>query len=696
MIFMSMRQQLGQGFRIFANPAFLLVYACYTILISFISEYYVPVQIFTLIFIEPLLFSYVASRYFIDAVDPARLAEHRRLRFRFYIPFVKIFGSMLLSVLIFGIIIFGSRHQDISTSLPILALYTFISVTLAFWMAGTIFSRCGFWKGLRQAVVLVRKNLLLYLLFFVIYFIFGIFHELYGFGYLKGGAVMPFVILHLVIAFFDLYTSRVAIAMAAGSQDINLSKAVLNDYINPAQAQIGRGSQTQQIKKANKCLLLGVLSIIPGVHFFALVLGWKRFKYQEFGRFRSMVGLILGAFFTMLYCLALMGNLLSHQRINVWLEHRASLDIYLRDSAVSPALKQVLQQLKDGKTIDYSPAVLQLESMKEDQSLARYFALGIANEYENNSKAALDAFKKCLTLPGYSPEVYFHIGRINLFDTHDYFEARNSLVKFLTYSPDDKTASRYISLIDNRVEWDKNWIISILSVIALLIAMTSHEFGHSYTAYKCGDMTSKDAGRMSLNPLVHLDLLGSVILPAFLILSRSSIILGWAKSVPVNPGNFKNPQRDSTLVSLMGCFTNFSIALAATLVFALVSVVIAIAAPDFVSLHWFFPGGVISVAGLPFAKFWIYCSIFLSLMIAINIAIGIFNLIPIPPLDGSWLVERRLAPLLKDKYAAYQQFSFLLILILLFTGIIDLIIGSVLNAYFICVQLIIIPALKLT
>jgi Zn-dependent protease len=692
---MSMRQQLGQGFRIFANPAFLLVYACYMLLISFISEYYMPVQIFSLIFIEPLLFSYVVSRYFIDAVDPALLAEHRRLRFRFYIPFVKIFGSMLLSVLILGIIIFGSRHQDMSKSLPILVLYTFISVTLAFWMAGTIFSRCGFWKGLRQAAVLVRKNLLLYVLFFLIYYILGIFHEFYGFGDLKGAAVMPFVILHLIYAFFDLYTSRVAIAMAAGSQDISLSKAVLNDYINPAQAEIGSGSQTQQIKKANICLLLGVFSAIPVVHFFALGLGWRRFKRQEAGRFRSMVGFVLGAFFTIIYCLALLGNLATHQKRAALFEHKSGLDTYLRDSTVSPALKGVLQGLKDGKDVDYYLSVLYLESMKDDQSQARYFALGVANVYAYKPKQALDSFKKCLALPGCSPEVYFHIGKIYLFDMRDYFGARNSLVKFLTYFPEDKTAKQYISLIDNRVEWDKNWIISILSVIALLIAMTSHEFGHSFTAFKCGDMTSKDAGRMSLNPFVHLDLLGSVILPAFLILSRSSIIVGWAKPVPVNRDNFKNPRRDSTLVSLMGCFTNFSIALATTLFFALVSVIIAIVAPDFISLNWFYPGAAISVAGLPFAKFWIYFSIFLCLMVAINIAIGIFNLIPIPPLDGSWLIERRLTPLLKDKYAAYQQFSFLLILILLFSGIIDVIIGSVLNAYFICIQVIMTLALNL-
>jgi Zn-dependent protease len=76
----------------------------------------------------------------------------------------------------------------------------------------------------------------------------------------------------------------------------------------------------------------------------------------------------------------------------------------------------------------------------------------------------------------------------------------------------------------------------------------------------------------------------------------------------------------------------------------------------------------------------------------INIALGIFNLIPIPPLDGAWILERKLVPFLKNKYAAYQQFSFLLILILLFTNVIDTVIGFVLNAYFLFMQVVILPA----
>jgi Zn-dependent protease len=166
--------------------------------------------------------------------------------------------------------------------------------------------------------------------------------------------------------------------------------------------------------------------------------------------------------------------------------------------------------------------------------------------------------------------------------------------------------------------------------------------------------------------------------------------------VPVNEGNFINPRRDRVLVSVMGCLTNFSIALAATVVFVFISLLLRVAAPDFMTIHWLYPSDFVSVAGLPFAKFWIYLAIFMTLTIMINIAIGVFNLIPIPPLDGSWIIERKLASFLKEKYAVYQQFSFLLILILLFSNVLDTVISFVLNGYFFFLQLVFLPVFNVT
>jgi Zn-dependent protease len=690
---MKLKAPLSDGLNIFRSPRLLLAYACYTTLVAVMAEYIPPAQIITFIFLDPLLFSYIASRYFMGVVDPARQSDHRKLRFRFYVPFIGIFALFFLLTVITQVLNAGFIPV---ISISMLVFFALLSAAIDFWMAGTVFSCGSAWQGLRKAFGSMRGNFAVFGLIFFNYLVYGFCHEYYKVGQWDRQAPMPFIILHIVSAIIDLYALRVAIGLAAAARDHGDQRSFLDACISGKDDAAVQPASAVQMKRANICLLLGILSIIPVMHLFAVILGWKRFTRQQQGRFRAMVGFVLGAFFTALYCLALLGNIAANGKKAYVVPHISSLDAYMADSAVSDELKQILLQLKDANGSQSHALAQQLESMGSDQTQARYFALGLAHEYEAAPQQALAAFKKYQELGGSSPEAQFHIARINLFDTHDYFEARNSLTRFQMSHPHDTTAKLYISLIDNRVAWDGNWIISILSVIALLIAMTAHEFGHSVTAYKCGDTTAKEAGRMSLNPVVHLDLFGSIILPAFLILSRSAIIVGWAKPVPVNRENFRNPKRDNVLVALMGCFTNFSIALVSTIALALMTVILVIIAPQFATIHWLYPTDFISLAGVPFAKGWIYLEIFLTLMIVINIGIGVFNLIPIPPLDGSWLLERRLAPFLKGKFAAYQQFSFLIILILLFTNVIDMIIGSVLWVYFACVQLVLVPMMFLT
>ncbi|MFA5100317.1 MAG: site-2 protease family protein [Candidatus Omnitrophota bacterium] len=688
---MKLSSRFNEGLKIFMSPAFIGVYFGYSLLNALLSKFLIPVHILAVIFLEPLLFSYFVSRYFIDVVDPSRMPDHRRLRFKLYVPFVKIFGVLFVLTVLIQSAYFTCRHQSAGVPFSLLCLFSLLSTTVVFWMAAVIFCGRGAWYGLRQAFFLVRRNIPVYGLFFIVYLMFAFFHDRFGFGDWNGGGIVPFVVFHIVYAVSDLYITRMTIGLAALSFDKHATMSVLGGYTSGNKSTLVREVMAVQIKKSNLCLFLGLMSVVPGVHFFAAVLGWRRFKHQEFGRFRSISGCMLGVFFTCIYCLSFFSAFVFHQKGEFPLSHISSLDRYICQPNVSGELKQILRKLRTSPGYDTAALVRTLGSMKDAGSAARYFALGVAQSYANQPQAALASFKKSRDLPDADPEALFHVGRINLFYTHDYFEARNSLARYLNAVPGDRTAQLYISLIDNRVGWDKNWMISILSVIALLIAITTHEFGHSFTAYKCGDTTSKAAGRMSLNPIVHLDLFGSIILPAFLILSRSGIIVGWAKPVPVNPENFRNPQRDRTLVSLMGCLTNFSLALATTVFLVFLTVILRLAVPDLMTINWLYPLDSISVAGLPFARGWAYFVIFLRLMIMINIAIGIFNLIPIPPLDGSWILERRLAHFLKKRYAAYQQFSFLLILILLFTGVIDIVITSVLNAYFFFMQIVTLP-----
>jgi Zn-dependent protease len=145
----------------------------------------------------------------------------------------------------------------------------------------------------------------------------------------------------------------------------------------------------------------------------------------------------------------------------------------------------------------------------------------------------------------------------------------------------------------------------IFGIVVLIFSVIAHEVAHGYAAYALGDATAKRAGRLTLNPLAHIDPMGSVIIPALLILTNSPIRFGWAKPVPYNPYNLKNQRWGEAIVASAGVLTNLLLAV----VFAIVARVAA-------------GYGMSSFASLA------------TLIVYTNLFLGLFNLIPIPPLDG--------------------------------------------------------------
>src|SRR3990167_8615499 len=151
-------------------------------------------------------------------------------------------------------------------------------------------------------------------------------------------------------------------------------------------------------------------------------------------------------------------------------------------------------------------------------------------------------------------------------------------------------------------------IIIASSIVILLFSVIIHEVMHGIIALKFGDRTAEDAGRLTLNPLPHIDLIGSILLPALLFFSGSRFLIGWAKPVPVNPLNFDNLRKGELFVSMAGVLANFGLAAIFTLLYHLLA-------------GSFGPTDVI-IQVLQFA-------------VVMNLSLGIFNLVPIPPLDGS-------------------------------------------------------------
>jgi Zn-dependent protease len=179
----------------------------------------------------------------------------------------------------------------------------------------------------------------------------------------------------------------------------------------------------------------------------------------------------------------------------------------------------------------------------------------------------------------------------------------------------------------------------LILILIFLPAVILHEYAHGWVAYKLGDPTAKSAGRLTLNPLKHVDPVGTILLPALLILMRSPILFGWAKPVPVNFMNLDRPKRDMLWVGIAGPVVNILLAVTLSLL-----------------LKFELAGGLREILGLA---------------ILVNLVLAVFNMIPIPPLDGSRLVMSLLPLPYARSYAKLEPYGILIVFALLYFGLLD-------------------------
>lgn len=198
--------------------------------------------------------------------------------------------------------------------------------------------------------------------------------------------------------------------------------------------------------------------------------------------------------------------------------------------------------------------------------------------------------------------------------------------------------------------------IVALSIVILIFSVIVHEVMHGYVALMFGDHTAERAGRLTLNPIPHIDPIGTILLPGILLIipiltgASPGFLIGWAKPVPVNPLNFRELRKGEIMVSLAGVLANFGLALAFAVLFHITNAFF----PNLLALHVFEFG------------------------VQINLVLAVFNLLPVPPLDGSKVVTALLPYEAAKRFEAISfQYGFFIILLLMYLGIISTIMGLI-------------------
>jgi Zn-dependent protease len=195
--------------------------------------------------------------------------------------------------------------------------------------------------------------------------------------------------------------------------------------------------------------------------------------------------------------------------------------------------------------------------------------------------------------------------------------------------------------------------------LPLVFAVSFHEAAHGFIAHRLGDPTARMLGRLTLNPIRHIDLWGTIIIPLVLIISQSGILFGYAKPVPINPRYFKDPKKSMAWVALSGPGTNFSLALVSGIVFRIILWI----HPDLYPFI-FREGRTFVGAGIG-AWFLVPLLLMLIKSVQINVILAVFNLLPIPPLDGGRVMMGILPDRPAEKLGQIEPWGFYIVVLLI-------------------------------
>lgn len=207
------------------------------------------------------------------------------------------------------------------------------------------------------------------------------------------------------------------------------------------------------------------------------------------------------------------------------------------------------------------------------------------------------------------------------------------------------------------------WFATGLSLLVMFFSIVIHEISHGLASLWCGDQTAWKAKRLTLNPIEHVSLIGSIVLPLILFMTKAPAVLGWAKPVPLSPMELKEYPRDQIFSVLAGPLSNFILAYLSFFGLLCAGFAFKCIYPENevpLSLNLFAP---VALQNVSFAGFWFVLFHILSAGLLINVSLGIFNLLPFPPLDGFWLFKTVFPPRVTAFLTKIQIWGFVFIII---------------------------------